>query len=163
VLDLSIDRTVRHVKAIITGTKYLFSGPRMTIMYPEDIEELPEGYRGMIEYDWNSCIKCSLCAMICPADAIKMYVSKEESEKEKKIVKRPGINYARCIFCGFCVDICPTNSLTFSKVHDMAYYTYEEHFYPPDKFAEGIKHVHKGRRVRVILDEKRGIKYEPVD
>ena len=160
---MSVDRTLRHVKAIITGAKYLFSGPRMTIMYPDEIEDLPDGYRGMIEYDWNTCIKCSLCAMICPADAIKMYISKEESEKEKKTVKRPGINYARCIFCGFCVDICPTNSLKFSKVHDIAYYTYDEHVLPPEKFAEGIKPMYKGRKVRAILDERRGIKYEPVD
>ncbi|MCS7103345.1 MAG: NADH-quinone oxidoreductase subunit I [Candidatus Korarchaeum sp.] len=161
---MSLSRTVRHARAILTGFKYLLAGPRLTIMYPDEIQELPEGYRGMIEYDWDSCTKCSLCAMVCPADAMKMYVSKEESEKEGKVVKRPGINYTRCIFCGFCVDICPTDSLRFTKIHDVAYYTYDEQIYPPAEFSKGVPkpfYFKEPRRVRVVLDERRGIKYEP--
>ncbi|MEM1520991.1 MAG: NADH-quinone oxidoreductase subunit I [Candidatus Korarchaeum sp.] len=163
---MSLSRTVRHARAILTGFKYLLAGPRLTLMYPDEIQELPEGYRGMIEYDWDSCIKCSLCAMVCPADAMKMYVSKEESEKEGKVVKRPGINYTRCIFCGFCVDICPTDSLKFTKVHDVAYYTYEEQIYPPVEFRKGVPkplYFREPRRVRAVLDERRGMRYEPAD
>ncbi len=161
---MQVERAARHLKAIFTGMKYLFLGPRLTIMYPDEIEELPEGYRGMIEYDWDSCIKCSLCAMVCPADAMKMYLSKEESEREGKVVKRPGINYTRCVFCGFCVDICPTNSLRFTGVHDVAYYTYEEQIYTPQEFSKGVPkpiYDREPKKVKAILDERRGIVYEP--
>ncbi len=163
---MAIERTIRHIKALATGAKYMLGGHRLTLMYPDDIQEFPDGYRGMIEYDWDTCIKCGLCAMVCPADAMKMYVSKEESEEGKRPVRRPGINYTRCIFCGFCVDICPTNSLKFTKVHDVAFYTFEEQIYPPERFREGIprpQYDKEPRKVRAVLDEKRGIRYEPVE
>ena len=72
--ELAINRLAGHLEAIITGFKYLLAEPRMTVRYPEEVIELPDGYRGMIVYHRELCISCSLCAMICPADAIKMYL-----------------------------------------------------------------------------------------
>ena len=162
---MSLDRAIRHIKAIATGAKYMLSGYRLTIMYPDEIQEYPDGYRGMIEYDWDACTKCGLCAMVCPADAMKMYVSKEESEEGKRPVRRPGINYTRCIFCGFCVSICPVNALRFTKIHDVAYYTFEEQIYPPEEFRKGAprpQYDKEPKKVRAVPDERRGLKYEPI-
>ena len=67
-----------HFKAIRTGLKYLIP-KRLTLLYPEYIEKLPEGYRGYLKYNSIKCIHCSLCDKKCPANAIKMYREKTES------------------------------------------------------------------------------------
>lgn len=142
-----------HVKAIKTGLKYLVENRRITIMYPEVTMELPSIYRGMILLDSNKCIECGLCARICPANAVKMY--------QKHDKRNPGIDYARCIFCGFCVDICPEDALSFTDVHDTAYYTLEELKFDPDKLLRIPKPFKKPlKKVKVVFDEKRGLKYE---
>ncbi|RLG49269.1 MAG: hypothetical protein DRO00_10200, partial [Thermoproteota archaeon] len=118
-----IIKLVDHLGALGTGIKYLFL-PRMTVMYPEEVMKLPEGYRGMIKYSKEICISCGLCAQICPADAMKMYLEEtslaKEEEKQAKPKRYPGINYTRCIFCGFCVDICPTGAIEHVSIHDVA-------------------------------------------
>lgn len=146
----------RHLDAIATGLKYLATRPRLTIMYPEVVEDLPDGYRGMLTFDPKKCIGCSLCARICPANAIKMY-----KVDEKK--RRPGVNYTRCIFCGFCVDICPTGALQHSKIHDVSYYTFKEQIYEPWRLEKGPPKPYypkEPRKARVEFDEVRGLRYE---
>lgn len=147
-----------HLEAIATGIKYLVKPNRITVYYPEETIVLGERYRGMIHYDWDKCISCSLCAMICPADAMKMYRKKGEKKA------RPGINYQRCIFCGYCVDICPTNALSFTRVHDVAYEDREEMLYPPERFTqEWVSPAEKegAKKLKVVFDEERGLVHEP--
>ncbi len=160
---MAVERVFDHLRAIATGAKYLFLKPRLTLMYPEEVEDLPKGYRGMITYNHETCISCGLCAMVCPADAIKMYLPKEVPEGEKRPKRYPGINYTRCIFCGFCVSICPTFSLQHSNIHDVAYYTFEEQIYRPEEFAQGPPKPQYDKepvKVKVIPDEERGLRYE---
>lgn len=150
------ENLVDHLEAIATGFKYLFLKKRLTLMYPETIQELPPLYRGMIRYYRDKCISCGLCARICPADAMKMY--KCEDGK-----KRPGIDYTRCIFCGFCVDICPALALEHSDIHNLAYHTREEQVYPPENFEKGppiVEFKKPPKKVRVEIDEERGLRYE---
>lgn len=151
-----VGRIRDHLEAMATGAKYLLFRPRMTLMYPDEVQELPPGYRGMIRFIREECISCGMCARICPADAIKMY---EGDEK-----KYPGINYMRCVFCGFCVDICPSAALEFAPVHDVACYGLQEHIYRPDDFSRGppsVRFKKKPEKVRAEIDERRGIVYEP--
>lgn len=148
----------RHVKAIATGLKYLLFPNRITVYYPEEYIELPDGYRGLIKYYPDRCIQCGLCAMICPAAAMKMYRTKADKKG------RPGVNYQRCIFCGFCVDICPQNALEMTKVHDVAYERLEEMILLPEKFAEEpvSPAVASGaRKLKTVFDEERGLRHEP--
>ncbi|MEM1525287.1 MAG: NADH-quinone oxidoreductase subunit I [Nitrososphaerales archaeon] len=145
----------RHLEAIITGLKYIFVKNRLTLRYPEMVQLLSENYRGMIKYYMDRCISCTLCARICPADAIKMYTVGEN--------KLPGINYMRCIFCGFCVDICPKEALEFTNIHDLAYYTREEQIQKPIEFSKGPpKPIFKKEPMKIVvkLDKSRGLKYE---
>lgn len=150
---------VGHLKAVKTGLKYLVAKPRMTLMYPDEMIDLPDGYRGMIVLNRKKCIGCWMCARICPANAIKMH--KVEGKK-----RNPGINYQRCIFCGFCVDICPVGALSTSKVHDIAFYRLEEQKLGPDKMTidPGSFRIPKGRKepklVKSRLDEIRGVIHE---
>ncbi|HDD68746.1 MAG TPA: NADH-quinone oxidoreductase subunit I [Candidatus Korarchaeota archaeon] len=163
-----IGRLINHLEAIETGIKYLFI-PRMTVKYPEEIMELPEGYRGMIKYKKELCISCSLCAQICPANAMKMYLDESELKKEggqAKPKRRPGINYTRCIFCGFCVDICPTGALEHVGIHDVAFDSFEAQLFKPKDFEEGppkVEFERPPKRLRPKMDPKRGIVYEPAD
>jgi len=142
-----------HLKAIKAGLKYLVENKRVTIAYPEVTMDLPSIYRGMITLDKMKCIQCGLCARICPANAIKMYRNDGN--------RNPGINYARCVFCGFCVDVCPVDALAFTDTHDMAYYEFEELEFFPNKLLRKVEPFKKPlKKVDVVFDEKRGLKYE---
>jgi formate hydrogenlyase subunit 6/NADH:ubiquinone oxidoreductase subunit I len=67
--------------------------------------EVPEGFRGKIQYDREKCIGCQLCIKVCPSEAI-------EFKPEDKKIK---IYLARCTFCSQCNEICPVNCLSMSK------------------------------------------------
>jgi len=67
--------------------------------------EVPNGFRGKIQYDKEKCIGCKLCLKVCPSEAI------EFKETDKKIK----IYLARCTFCSQCNDICPVNCLSMSN------------------------------------------------
>ncbi|HMA83525.1 MAG TPA: 4Fe-4S binding protein [Candidatus Thermoplasmatota archaeon] len=64
--------------------------------------ETPEGFRGKIKYDRDTCIGCKLCMKVCPTDAIEFI------PETKKI----RIYLSRCCFCSQCNDICPKNCLS---------------------------------------------------
>ena len=150
---------VRHVRAVATGLRYLVAPNRITVYYPEKVIELPEGYRGLIWYHPELCIQCGLCAMICPAGAMKMYVKKGEKRG------RPGVNYQRCVFCGFCVDICPQNALEMVRVHDVAYERLEDMVLTPEGMSREPRSpaLEEGAvRVRPLFSEERGLVHEPV-
>ncbi|HEQ79303.1 MAG TPA: hypothetical protein ENN76_03450 [Euryarchaeota archaeon] len=51
-----------------------------TEQYPFVKPEMPDNYRGAIEFDWKNCKMCGLCARACPAEAIEML---PVSEKRK--------------------------------------------------------------------------------
>jgi len=146
-----------HLQAVGAGLKYMISPQRITIKYPEESLSLPTGYRGMIRLYKDICIGCTLCALICPADAMKMV-----TEEGKKL---PSINYGRCVFCGFCVDVCPVDALKETRVHDATFTNRRDLVFRPDRFSqdfdepapvEGIV-----KKVKAIIDEKKGIRYVP--
>jgi len=87
----------------------LFSKP-ITVQFPREAIEIPEGYRGEQEYDIDNCISCSLCSQICLNKAIEM-VEMPEEYKEKYPKKYPKIDLRKCCFCALCQDICPKKCL----------------------------------------------------
>lgn len=149
------NRTLRHLRAIGTGVKHLFSN-RLTCPYPEARQMVNERYRGMLHLNKDKCTSCMLCARACPANAIKMQMMAGK--------KLPGLDYARCIFCGFCVDICPVKALAHTSLHDVAYLDYKENLFPPKKFVDGGRDPYRVPRgvVAVEIHEKKGLIYRKI-
>ena len=82
----------------------------MTVCFPYESIEIPQGYRGEHLYDKDKCISCGLCAKICPDRAIEM-VEAPDACIEDYPKKYPKIDLGKCCFCGFCEDICPKGCL----------------------------------------------------
>src|SRR5215210_8428371 len=80
----------------------------------------------LLRYDngLERCIGCSLCAVICPAEAI--YVEAAENTDEarfspgERYAKRYEINMIRCIYCGYCQESCPTGAIELKDNFEMA-------------------------------------------
>ncbi len=85
--------------------------PPVTTKYPAEPIDFPEGSRGHIEIEIDKCISCSLCALNCPAGAIKVDRVKGTWE----------INRMDCVQCGYCTIKCPKKCL-----HMMPGYTEPE-------------------------------------
>ncbi|MCX7017530.1 MAG: NADH-quinone oxidoreductase subunit I [bacterium] len=101
----------------VTGW-YMFTKP-VTLQYPDEKPEIPDGYRGIHIYEKEKCIACDLCSAACPVDCIKI----ESAGKGKNaVITRYEIDYNRCLFCGLCVEPCPSNCIHMGKSYDLAAY-----------------------------------------
>ena len=70
----------------------------VTRKFPKEKPLIPEGFRGRVEHNKETCTFCMLCAMNCPAAAIAI-------NREKKEWR---VDIGKCIYCGRCEDVCPT-------------------------------------------------------
>uniref|UniRef100_A0A7J3ZLU2 NADH-quinone oxidoreductase subunit I n=1 Tax=Fervidicoccus fontis TaxID=683846 RepID=A0A7J3ZLU2_9CREN len=151
-----VEKAVWHARALALGFKRLVFPIRHTHRYPY-VRAIPSArnYRGMIVLLDEKCNGCSLCARVCPAAALKM-ITVEQGEK------RPVINYERCVFCGYCVDICPTEALYHTNVHDLVFMNRDSMIFMLDRFTKEPEEPEHVKKVRVVLDEERGLRYVPV-
>mgnify|MGYP000489011813 CR=1 FL=1 len=70
----------------------------------EPLLRTPEGYRGDPHVDRETCVGCTACANVCPADAIEIL-----DGEGRRVVR---FRREACVFCGTCQDVCPTESVT---------------------------------------------------
>lgn len=68
----------------------------------------PEGFRGQLAANSDSCTKCGKCVASCPVGAIKI--------TEQGFA----VNHNVCLFCGRCVEICENQALSHSKNFKLA-------------------------------------------
>jgi len=95
---------------------------RYTTEFPERRERLPDGYRGKLRLDMDTCISCSACAIICPNKTITMV--NVITDKGDKVM--PQVGHERCLFCGLCEEVCPPKCLTLTKNYDLEAYDKRE-------------------------------------
>ena len=65
----------------------------------EDYWGVPEGFRGLPEFDAEKCVACGACANTCPTGAMSF----EDGEAERAM----RVNYGLCIYCATCEEVCP--------------------------------------------------------
>jgi NADH-quinone oxidoreductase chain I len=115
--------------------KYLFSPP-ITLQYPDQRWEIPDGNRGKLYCNIDDCIGCLACARACPVGCITIETKKpppgvdmgqtSEGTKKKLVVPVFDINLTTCLYCGLCVESCPTSCLTMTKDYEYSVYDRSE-------------------------------------
>ncbi len=87
----------------------LFRKPA-TEFYPAERTEAPLQLRGQLLWDPRACTGCGMCAMDCPARAVKVTVL---DKKAKRFVITYHVD--RCAFCGQCLQSCKQGALSMSS------------------------------------------------
>ncbi|MDO5042052.1 MAG: 4Fe-4S binding protein [Slackia sp.] len=127
----------------------LFKKPE-TIMYPAQTRYQPEGLKGHILNDIDTCILCGICEKRCPTGAIK--VAKKDGTWQ--------IDRFRCVQCGTCVRECPKDSLSMNPNYPApAPKKSVEVVQKPEPSAEEIaaaqaKEAEKAERIKAALAAK---------
>ncbi|MCE5243868.1 MAG: NADH-quinone oxidoreductase subunit I [Syntrophobacteraceae bacterium] len=112
------------VEGLAVTVKHLFR-PVVTVQYPRRRNEIPEAFRGHIEFikfketGTHKCIACGSCEKICPSNVIKVQGEKTQA-KGPKVATHYVIDFTRCSLCGLCVESCPTKTLRFSREYELA-------------------------------------------
>ncbi len=112
--------------------KYLVSKP-ITLQYPDERWDIPDGSRGKLDTEIDDCIGCMACARACPVDCITITTKKapkgldlgttSDGTKKKLVVPQFDIDISICLYCGLCVESCPTGCIRMTK--DYEYSTYD--------------------------------------
>ena len=80
----------------------------VTVKYPYELVEVPDGFRGAPEVNIDTCILCNACMRQCPTSCIDIRPAEDMPEDpEKGIPYRFDILIAQCMFCQTCEEYCP--------------------------------------------------------
>jgi ech hydrogenase subunit F len=108
-----------------TVIKNLISRPDTT-KYPNAAPDIPEGNRGRVDWNMESCVFCGLCEKRCPALAVSM-------DKSSGIIL---LHVHRCISCGVCIDVCPKDAISMTSEYSKPGYAKEVRPYHKETKAE---------------------------
>lgn len=137
-----------YLPQIASGLKITLKNifrPTVTLQYPEERPEIPDGYRGVpvLVKDPNGrekCVSCQLCEFVCPPKAIRITPGELDEEDENAHVEKAPeefeINMLRCIYCGYCQEVCPEEAIWLQDEFSVSGYTREELIYKKDKLYE---------------------------
>ena len=136
---------IRNITALVKGLgttiRYLGRKP-VTLQYPEQKKPMVSRFRGrhkLMRYDdgLERCIGCSLCAGVCPAQAIYVEAAENTDEERyspgERYAKRYEINMIRCIFCGYCEEVCPTQAIVLGHDYELADYERPDFIYTKER------------------------------
>ena len=118
-LDDIVEAVVTTAKGMRITARYGVD-PReeVTMQYPEERWEIPEGYRGFLHNDIKTCTACTMCVKTCPIDCISL--ESVRGADKKMVLASYDINIGRCMYCGLCVEVCPPKSLKHTAGYEMA-------------------------------------------
>lgn len=85
----------------------------VTLNYPYEKIEMPDGFRGKLKFFSDRCIGCKICMRDCPSNAI---VINKVAEKTFEAV----IDLSKCIYCAQCVESCPKKALEATREFELA-------------------------------------------
>ncbi|MBI5380759.1 MAG: 4Fe-4S binding protein [Opitutae bacterium] len=98
--------------------KWAISKPA-TNPYPFAPRVIIPGSRGLLTFNKDTCVYCSVCRKKCPTGAIGV----------NRHQKKWAIDRLRCISCGYCVEACPKDSLALSTSHGSPAVTKDREIY----------------------------------
>lgn len=137
-----------YLPQIASGLKITMKNmfkPPVTLEYPDERPNIPEGYRGVptLVNDPNGrekCVSCQLCEFVCPPKAIRITPgSIAEDAENAHVEKAPQefeINMLRCIYCGYCQEVCPEEAIFLQDVYSLSGTSRSELLYKKDKLYE---------------------------
>lgn len=125
-------------------TMRFYFGKKITIQYPEQVQPVPERFKGILRLtkDENGvphCIACKACQRACGTNCFDIEGVRDPGSKTMRPVQYDW-KLDRCTFCGLCVEVCPTTpkSIRFSDEFRMA--TADKsclHFHLDDMYLTG--------------------------
>ena len=129
--------------------KSLFSKPE-TIMYPVQERYKPEGLKGHIDIDVETCILCGICQKTCPTGAIEVDKAGEAWR----------IDRFRCVQCGACWRACPKELLVMADTYtppatQKSIDSFEVHPKKPEKKAAANTETAAPKKAAMSIEEQR--------
>ncbi len=133
-------------KGFLTTSKHAFRKPT-TVEYPEKRLPTISRFKGLhilkrYEDGLERCIGCSLCAAVCPANAIYVEAAENTDEERyspgERYAKVYEINMIRCIFCGACEEVCPTEAIVLGHQYELSGYKREDFIYNKERLLEPL-------------------------
>lgn len=136
-----VDDIATLARGFWTTSKHLLKKP-VTEQYPEQKRAMFPRFKGrhrLMRYEdgLERCIGCSLCAAVCPSQAIFVEAAENTDEDRhspgERYAKRYEINMIRCIFCGYCQEACPTEAIVLGHDYELADYERPDFIYTKER------------------------------
>jgi NADH-quinone oxidoreductase subunit I len=110
------------LSTIAEAVKYLFKRPYTRLVPAKTGPFKTDRMRGAHILDMSKCTGCSMCQLVCPANAIDMVeVPGQYPQNPRR--RFPRIDLHRCTFCALCVEYCPFDALYMTSVTGFELYT----------------------------------------
>ncbi|MCP3927175.1 MAG: 4Fe-4S dicluster domain-containing protein [Desulfobacterales bacterium] len=68
--------------------------------------------------DDNHCIECFVCGKLCPQDAVENLFGIVIKQEKKSSWKKPVFDNKKCMSCIICIETCPTGALFSSEQNE---------------------------------------------
>jgi hydrogenase-4 component H len=102
-----------YVLSKIRQAAFCLKPGKVTLDYPFQPRETPEGFRGRPTWDMNRCVGCAGCANNCPSRCILI----RDLCQEFRVLRHAG---ERCVYCGRCAEVCPEDAITMTPEFELA-------------------------------------------